>query len=264
LFAIASNAAAQLDRSLPGFTALAPNAHGRPEYRHEASGIVFIEVPAGSFMMGSPDAEERRFATEGPLHRVDVKSFLLARTEVTQAAWLRIIGTTPWRGQNYTRTGDRFPVTEIGFADVKSFCDKTGLRLPTEAEWEYACRAGARTRYHFGDDEAQLADYAWFRDNTWSVGKRCVQRVGLRKPNAWGFHDIHGNVWEWCEDHWHPSYDGAPTDGRAWSEPGSTVRVQRSGSYIFDPWNLRCASRIGNDESFRNDHLGFRPAFSHR
>lgn len=263
---LAATATAQADDAKPtsiaGFTALEKNAQGMAEYRHDLSGMVFVLIPGGTFEMGSPADEEGRFRWEGPVHTVTITPFLLAKYELTQPAWTTVMKSTPWRGRNYSRTGPKFPATSITWTDCKNFCAKSGLRFPSEAEWEYACRAGSTTRFHFGDDETKLDQYAWFEDNSWSIGERFIHEVKLKKPNAYGLYDMHGNVWEWCADTWHAGYDGAPADGRPWIDDKSAMRIQRGGSWLYDPWNCRSASRLRNVVTFQNDHLGFRPAFS--
>lgn len=249
-------------RAIRGFTPTGTNPQGRAEYRHDATGLVFILVPGGTFRMGSPADEEGRFPTEGPVRTVSVQPFLLAKTELTQGAWRAVMKSTPWRGLNFARSGDAFPATDISWDDVQTYCKRTGLRAPSEAEWEYACRAGTTTRFSFGDDESVLGDYAWIESNTWDTGERYVRPVASKKPNPWGFYDMHGHVWEWCEDRWHPSYDGAPADARPWLDGDGPMRVQRGGSWLYGPWNCRSASRIRNVPTFRNGHLGFRPACS--
>jgi eukaryotic-like serine/threonine-protein kinase len=145
------------------------------------------------------------------------------------------------------------PVVGVDWSEARAFCMWAGGRLPTEAEWEYACRAGTITEYSFGDDPAELGDYGWYSDN--SGGQ--TQPVGAKKPNAWGLCDMHGNVWEWCEDAWHGSYQGAPTDGTAWTGEGSD-RVYRGGSWANVARGCRCACRDYWDPGLRSFHLGFR------
>ena len=135
------------------------------------------------------------------------------------------------------------------------------FRLPTEAEWEYACRAGSETIWHFGNDPAQLGKYAWFSDN--SGGE--IHPVGQKSPNAWGLYDMHGNVWEWCADTWHENYDGVPTDGSAWERGDADWHVLRGGSWYSDANNLRCAVRSGSDWQYhRNGTRGIRLVCSRR
>ena len=135
------------------------------------------------------------------------------------------------------------------------------IRLPSESEWEYACRAGTTTAYSFGDDESLLGDYAWYLDNAGKAGERYAHPVGQKLPNAWGLYDMHGNVWEWCEDPWHDNYDGAPTDGSVWPTGGrSRDRVLRGGSWGGNARHCRSAPRNGHWSEHRNDPNGFRVA----
>ena len=183
-------------------------------YRHEKTDLEFVLVPGGTFVMGSDEEDE------GPPHEVTIRTFLLCRTECTQTAWDRVggIDECSWRG------GD-LPVENVSWSDPAAWCGRAGLRLQSESEWEYACRAGTTTRYYCGDYESSLGSYAWYSDN--SDAK--THPVKQKRPNAFGLYDMLGNVWEWCEDKWHDSYDGAPTDGRPWSggaqSTGSTGAV---------------------------------------
>lgn len=129
--------------------------------------------------------------------------------------------------------------------------------LPSEAQWEYACRAGSTTRYCFGDDEKELGQYAWYRENSGPE----PYPVGQKKANKWGLHDMHGNVWEWCLDTWHDNYEGAPTDSSAWTDGGS-YRVIRGGCWNHSAGNCRSAVRGRNAQSDRFIYLGFRVARS--
>jgi formylglycine-generating enzyme required for sulfatase activity len=128
------------------------------------------------------------------------------------------------------------------------------IRLPTEAEWEYACRAGTKTAYSFGNDPADLGAYAWFRGNS----KGEDPPVGKKKPNAWGLYDMHGYIWEWCQDSWHPAYQGAPADGSAWQEPGAKEHVLRGGSWADQADRCTSAFRLAMPTDKRSDTIGFR------
>jgi formylglycine-generating enzyme required for sulfatase activity len=192
------------------------NEQGTLEVVHELSGLSFVLVPAGTFMMGSEDGEE----DEKPVHRVSIPAFLLCRTECTAKAWGRVEGdddANAWawgrvEGEDdKRRRGERLPVGGETWFRVKRWCQNVGLRLPSEAEWEYACRAGTTTRYSAGDGEADLDRVGWYIRN--SEGR--AHSVGEKPANAFGLHDMHGNVWEWCEDTWVKSYEGAPADGSA-------------------------------------------------
>lgn len=185
-----------------------------------------VMIPAGNFQMGSTDGH----TSESPVREVRVAEFFMGQTEVSQGQWKTLMGNNP---SGFKDCGDDCPVEKVGWEDaqayVKKLSERTGktYRLPSEAEWEYAARAGSRTRWSFGDEESQLVEYAWFNGN--STGR--TQRVANRKPNAWGLHDMHGNVWEWVQDIWHDNYHGAPTDTSAWTT-GGEMRLSVSSEEV--------------------------------
>ena len=215
-----------------------------------------VVLPAGSFQMGSNEN-----ADEQPVHRVNVPSFLIGKTEVTQGQWRAVMGSNPSR---FSQCGDDCPVETVSCNEAQELAQrlsqKTGrqYRLPSEAEWEYAARAGRNTKWSFGDNKSQLSDYAWFRDNSQSK----TQRVAQKRPNAFGLFDMHGNVWEWVQDCWHGNYTGAPTDGSAWTTAclDSNYRVLRGGSWNYGPANLRSANRNRDTPDDRNINYGLRLA----
>jgi formylglycine-generating enzyme required for sulfatase activity len=182
--------------------------------------IEMVWIEPGTFMMGSPPSEPGRYPDEGPQHQVTIiRGFWLGRYELTQGQWESVMGTRPWSGQDYVQESANNPAQYISRNDMEDFIAKLNpaegsevYRLPTEAEWEYACRAGTTTRWSFGDDESQLTNYAWYEANAWNVGEPYGHAVGTKLPNAWGLYDMHGNVWEWCWD-WYGSYSsGAQVD----------------------------------------------------
>ena len=210
-----------------------------------------VRIPAGRFTMGSPGTEKGRKSNEGPQRRVTIgKSFYMAVTEVTQAQWTEVMGTTPWKGKQHAKAGADRAASYITWHSANAFCEalskKTGrtVRLPTEAEWEYACRAGMTTAYSFGADAAKLDDYAWWRGNTLDKGKPYSHPVGVKKPNAWGLHDMHGNVMEWCADWYSDSYANADTRDPKGPATGKD-RVLRCGSWSNVPDMCRTARRNG-------------------
>ncbi len=214
-----------------------------------------VVIPAGSFTMGSNESD-----TERPPHGVNIRSFAIGRTEVTQGQWQAVMGSNPSRFDN---CGNDCPVEQVSWSDVQQFIQRlnarTGktYRLPSEAEWEYAANAGSTGRWSFGDNEGQLGQHAWFGAN--SDGS--TQRVAQKQPNAFGLYDMHGNVWEWVEDCWHNNYNGAPTDGSAWTTGCSgDSRVLRGGSWIDVPPDLRSAIRGGVTPVNRSVSDGFRLA----
>jgi len=159
------------------------------EYKHNATGMEFVLIPGGTFTMGSPGGEAGRDSDEGPQHQVTLSPYLMSKTEVTQAVWERVMGSNP----SYFKGPDR-PVEEVSWNDCVSFCEKTGLALPTEAQWEFAARSGTQSAYYFGNDSSSLGNYAWYDGN--SSGE--THPVAQKQPNAYGLYDMAGNVWE-CE-----------------------------------------------------------------
>lgn len=221
-------------------------------------GMEFMLIPAGSFDMGSPLGEERRDDDEGPLHTVNIeKAYYLGKYEVTQKQWQEVMGNNP---SNFK--GDDLPVEQVSWNDAQEFIKKLNqkegtdkYRLPSEAEWEYAARAGTTTRYSFGDSESRLDEYAWYDDNS----KSKTHSVGQKKPNSWGLYDMHGNVYEWVQDVWVPfDYKGAPTDGSAWEIGSGAFRIIRGGSWINYAQRCRSADRELSSPDRRFRGLGFR------
>jgi formylglycine-generating enzyme required for sulfatase activity len=194
------------------------------------------------------------------------RGFWIATTEITNAQYERF---RPRNGRSESSKGDDSPVVDISWEDAKAYCawlaEKSGrpIRLPSEAEWECACRAGSDGEFTFGDDEENLSEFAWYDEN--SEGR--AHAVGTKRPNRWGLFDLHGNIWEWCEDTWHTSYDEAPADGSPWTEggvevePGSPFRVFRGGGWGFPARYCRSAFRSRFVPALRYWLLGFRPAF---
>jgi formylglycine-generating enzyme required for sulfatase activity len=217
-----------------------------------------VVIPSGSFTMGGDKNFEDAYDFETPRHNVTIaKSFAVGKYEVTQGEWVAVMGTnlSEFKGQ------DR-PVETVSWDDAKDFIRKlnakTGktYRLLTEAEWEYAARADTNSAYSFGYDKSQLGQYAWFEGNSGSE----THPVGQLKQNAFGLHDVHGNVYEWVEDCWNASYSGAPSDGSAWTSGNCSLRVLRGGSWYGNPRILRTAYRIGNTPGGWGNDLGFRLA----
>lgn len=219
-------------------------------------GMEFVQIPAGEFNMGSPSNEAGRYDDEGPVHQVKISNaFFMGKYEVTQKQWREVMGTNP----SYFK-GDNLPVEQVSWNDAQDFINKLNekeggnkYRLPTEAEWEYAVRAGTTTRFSFGDYESILGDYAWYDSKSGSK----THDVGQKKPNPWGLYDMHGNVWEWVQDIYHNSYSGAPTDGSAWEGDGSS-RVVRGGYWYDLTRCCRSASRYASDPGVRVYILSFR------
>ena len=227
----------------------------------------FVYIPPGSFAMGAAPGEEGPLDdSEDPQHPVELShGFYLAKYELTQAQWRAVVGTQPWRRRQYVKEGAQYPATYISWIEVEEFirrlkkkAGKALYRLPTEAEWEYACRAGTLTRWSSGDDEQVLADHAWISGNTWANGEKYAHAVGLKKPNAWGLYDMHGNVWEWVFD-WESAYV-AEKQLDPQSPATGERRVGRGGSFGTLGLGVRSASRFFSPPDARSPDVGARIA----
>ena len=223
--------------------------------------LEMVQIPGGSFVMGAVENAEGSDQYERPLHRVEIQPFCMGKYPVKQAQWRSVAAMSQidreLNPEPSNFKGNDLPVEQVSWHDAVEFCDRlsrsTGkaYRLPSEAEWEYACRAGTTTRYHFGEViDPELANYQ-------SQGTTPVGSFGI--ANTFGLYDMHGNVIEWCADHWHENYEGAPTDGSAWVEGGDADRrVWRGGSWYLTPEYCRSAYRTGLNADSRSNHLGFR------
>lgn len=276
----------------PRFVAAAPL--GEPGKPSQLEPLEMIELPGGEFWMGSPDSELGR-STDEIRHRVRVSGFAMARYPVTQRLFQEVMEQNPSNFKGELHPVERVSwfdavrfCNKLSERDGLQLCYRIvepkqdraadgqaaqvevlpevewnhtadGYRLPTEAEWEYGCRAGTETTYGFGNDEAQLGEYAWFEANS----KGATQNVGTKKPNRWGLQDLHGNVFEWCWD-WYAGYQVTSDNDNSVSltcpvgPPSGTERVLRGGSFNFVPWNLRSAGRFRFQPVFRSWFLGFR------
>ncbi|MFZ4733441.1 MAG: formylglycine-generating enzyme family protein [Pirellulales bacterium] len=241
-----------------------------PQEITNSIGMKLVLIPRGTFTMGSP-IEENGAHNDEEQHVVTIsKAFYLGKTEVTQGQYEQVMGGNPsqfQKGVVGTSHSSTYPVERVSWEDAVEFCERLSAlpaeqaagrvyRLPTEAEWEYACRAGTGTAYSFGDNAKSLGDYAWWEENS----DRATHPVGGKKANAWGLHDMHGNVYEWCSD-WYGKY---PKD--AVTDPvgpaGGSLRVFRGGCGFNSAWFLRSAFRFRNGPSNRYGVLGFRLALS--
>ena len=238
-------------------------------------GMKLALVPAGEFLMGSPDSDELAKPNEKPQHRVRItKPFRLGVYEVTQSEWTAVMETAPWKLQIDRNEGARYPATYVNWEDATEFCRKltdregaAGLlepgesyRLPTEAEWEHACRAGTTTRYQFGDRDGSLGKYAWYAANTIDVGESFAREVGRKRPNAWGLFDMHGNVMEWCMDPYGQKYYAKSPFADPVGPARGSGRVIRGGCWIADASSSRSSFRSGNGPHGHYGILGFRVA----
>ena len=250
--------------------------------------LEMMRIPAGSFLMGSPDDELDRFSSEGPQHEVAVSQFFMARYPITQAQW-RVVAAMPQvncelKTEPSNFKGGLLPVEQVSWNEAVEFCDRLTIqtnrqyRLPTEAEWEYACRAGTTTPFHFGETiTTDLANYCGedrkIGENDYSGSYGSGPKGEFRQTttpidqfdlaNAFGLCDMHGNVLEWCQDHWHENYEGAPTDGSAWlTNEKEARRILRGGSWSVIPWYCRSAYRNFDTPDYRYDFIGFRVSCS--
>ena len=262
---------------------------GQNQYYEEpiVSGVrplEMMQIPSGTFLMGSPEDELERRSTEGPQHRVKVPLFFMAKYPVTQTQWQAVATMLKVERELHAdpsafKGADR-PVERVTWDDAVEFCARLSIhtgrpyRLPSEAEWEYACRADTATPFHFG--ETVTTDLANYRgqdhkiDNTEYSGSYGSGPKGEYREettpsdyfgvaNAFGLCDMHGNVWEWCQDIWHQSYEGAPTDGSAWIIDGNdSYRIQRGGSWYSTPETCRSARRSFDPSVYHASFIGFR------
>jgi len=230
-------------RAISGFTFVAKNAQGHPEYRHEQTGVIFVLLPCGKFQMGSP--AEEPVCAEGPVHEVTLSPFLIAKYEMTQGVWEKVMGRNP----SEFKQGEDYPVETVSWDDCQEFCRRTGLKLPSEAQWEYACRAGTSTPSAFG----VTVDCVYWAKTT---------PVGSFEPNAFGLYDMLWNVGERCEDVYVSGLYSKP-EARG-PDPvfttGSECRVSRGGSCLGDPGYFLARRSCGTPD-YRDFDLGFRPAF---
>jgi formylglycine-generating enzyme required for sulfatase activity len=269
-------------------------------------GMNLVLIPAGEFLIGSPDSDQDASAGEKPQHLVRItRPFYLGATEVTVGQFRRFVERTgfrteaetegkggwgwdeakqtyeqdpkyTWRNPGFAQT-DEHPVVNVSWNDAIACCNKLseleglkpcrrpggavesggdGYRLPTEAEWKYACRAGSTTRYSFGDDAGNLGEFAWYGDNS---GVK-THPVGQKRPNVWGLYDMHGNVWEWCEDGWDANYYQNSPGANPAGLSQTAFRVYRGGAWDCLPRFAQSATRFGPKPEIRYFHLGFRLA----
>lgn len=254
------------------------NHLGVPVQITDSVGMKFNLIPPGEFLMGSPESEADRYGLlivhhpDETQHLVKITNpFYLSAHEVTQAQYEQVMGKSPSYFSALGKGKDRvsgdtsqLPVEQVSWNDAVEFCrklsDEEGVEyhLPTEAEWEYACRAGTTTAYSFGDDDSQLGEYAWYFENS----KDITHSVGGLKPNAWGLFDMHGNVYEWCQDLYGPYERLQVVSDPIGPASGDHGRVLRGGAFVNQPMSFRAANRITYQPVYRSRSLGFRLAMT--
>jgi formylglycine-generating enzyme required for sulfatase activity/3',5'-cyclic AMP phosphodiesterase CpdA len=244
---------------LPGLIFTAYAVPTPPTRRSIKGEVELIYIPGGRFQMGS--AQGQGDDDEHPAHTVDIQPFYLGRYPVTNAEYARYLKDNPkakepgyWADRRFNQAQQ--PVVGVDWEEACRYVQWAGGRLPSEAEWEYAARAGTTTLYFWGDEQAEADSYAWHGGNS----QGATHPVGEKQPNGFGLYDMVGNVWEWVQDHWHDNYQGAHKDGSAWEAGNGGRRVIRGGSWYGGTGNLRPADRDGGTPGYRDDDLGFRLA----
>ncbi len=250
-----------------------------PEALSDDVNLDMVFIKGGKFTMGSPEDEAERFDSEGPQHDVTLPDFFMGKYQVTQEQWQVVAGypqvNVEMKPNPSNFEGENLPVERVSWDECVEFCDRLSnhsgrtYSLPSEAQWEYACRGGTTTPFAFGHTlSTDLANYNG--EYTYADGPKGGNRgetiaVGSFPANAFGLYDMHGNVYEWCLDHWHDNYEGAPIDGSAWIKNdlnAYTARVARGGSWIYNPRWCRSAFRLDTAAGTRNGDLGFRVVVS--
>lgn len=240
--------------------------------------IDVAKIPAGKFRMGTDSLKAldkafsipdlRLLANECPAHEVEItKPFFVSTTEITQGHWRAVMGSEPWKGKDFVAIGTEFPATHINWIEAKEFCKRLSkesgvtCRLPTEAEWEYSCRAGSKGWFSFGDSPEELEKHAWYAKNSATAEHFHPGKVGLKAPNAFGLYDMHGNVYEWCEDSYTDEYYAESPRMNPKNSSKGNVKVFRGGSWDNQPYRCRSAYRYFFLQGFKSPAVGFRVVF---
>jgi len=240
--------------------AAAGDAAPPPTFTNEF-GMDFVYIPPGEFKMGS----DQGAPNERPVHRVQItRGYYLQTTELTQRQWTAVMGTRPWEAVRHAPSGPDYPAVGVSWEDARAFVaalsEKSGrtYRLPTEAEWEYACRAGTTTEFYYGDERSGLGEYGWYAENTVKTGLEHAQPVARKKPNPWGLYDMHGNVWEWCADYFSDEYYARSPLTDPTGPDSGYPRSLRGGAFDQPPRYCRSAIRIKYFADNRYAYIGFR------
>lgn len=262
---------------LSSMVAAAPTADTLPREHTNSVGMRFVLIPAGTFEMGAADSDHEAGDNEKPRHAVTIsQGFYLGQFEVTQAQWVAVMGASPFsqdRSNPYydlpgmaARLNHPQNPAPVSWSDAQQFIQRlnqreghTRYRLPTEAEWEYAARAGTTTAYSFGDDARQLGHYAWYGEN-FATGS--THAVGQKLPNPWGLYDIHGNVWEWVQDWYAERYAAAAAVTDPGGPTSGSSKVVRGGSWHETSGSWRTSFRKPYAPTYRGISIGFRLAMS--
>lgn len=234
-------------------------------------GIKMVWLSADSFTMGSPLDEQGRATNEDQVEVKLTEGFWLGQTEITQGQWIQLMGTSPWQGKSNVYEGKNYAASFISWEDANSFVEKLNSKeqkagslphdweysLPTEAQWEFACRGGKKSTFSFGDDPSEFAVYGWSAENAFEEGEAYSHEVAKKRPNAFGLYDMHGNVWEWCKDNFSTKRAGGTNPI---IDNGESLRVNRGGGWNFSTKCCRSASRLSDAADARFNNLGFRIA----
>ncbi len=221
-----------------------------------------VLIPSGSFLMGSNSGED----DERPLHNVLLDGFYLGKYEVTQKEWYNLMKTKPWLDLKYLMDGNNYPVVNVSWYDAREFIKKLNkltkkkFRLPMEAEWEYACRAGSTSKFFHGSLKLNLHKYAWYYDNAFKKGEMYAHEVGRKKPNKWGLYDMLGNVYEWCSDWYRRNYYNKSPIFNPKGPKFGKGKVVRGGDWSRTDYFLRISSRRYYSHHTKDSYIGFRLA----
>jgi formylglycine-generating enzyme required for sulfatase activity len=255
-------------KTLPQAVDQAPLSQSTSAGNWSALAAEWVWVEPGTFEMGSPESESGRETDESPQHEVTISTEChMGKYAVTRGQWEDIMGTAPWEGQSRVPSSPTFPAVFVSWNDVQEFITRINAsdgdwtyRLPTEAEWEYACRAGTTAMWSFGEDRHAMGEHVWYVDSDAAEEDQTPREVGTKLPNPWGLYDMHGNVWEWCQDIYREDYyaDSPAVDPRGPDGEPDSSRVVRGGYFRYFTRHSRSASRNTRKPEDRQRALGVR------